>query len=276
MIDYDYSGWALLSDMDCTLIDSRGETSPENKEAIRYFQARGGVFAISTGRSQHCLSHYLDGIETNGPSVLYNGGAVYDLREKKFLLKNPLDKQAVLPIIQMALRDFPGVAMELYTSEMLHVLSGNPAIDPAIAREHFDVRLSRAEDLMNEDWPKAMICCEDTELLAAAAKAVAAADAGNKFELFYSGSIYFEILDRGVSKGSALRQIAAMPKYHLRRFAAIGDHDNDAYMLRAADFGIAVANASPDCLAAAQAVTVDNDHHALANAIYNILPKANL
>ena len=274
MTDHEYSGWFLLSDMDCTLIDSRGETSPENKEAIRYFQDRGGIFAISTGRSQHCLSHYLDGIATNGPSVLYNGGAVYDLRERRFLIKNPLNKQAVLPIIRMVLRDFPGVAMELYTSEMLHVLSADTDTDPAIAREHFDVRRSRAEELLDEDWPKAMLCCENTELLAAAAKAVAAADTENKFELFYSGSIYFEILDRGVSKGSALRQIAAMPQYHARRFAAIGDHDNDAYMLRSADFGIAVANASPDCLSAAQAVAVDNDHHALADAIYNILPKA--
>ena len=274
MKDNDYSSWFLLSDLDGTLINSQGETSAENKEAISYFQAHGGLFAISTGRSQHCLSHYLDGIETSGPSVLYNGGAVYDLQNRKYLVKNPLDQQAALPVIEMVLRDYPNVVMELYTSEMLHVLSGDRIADPAIDREHFDIRYSRAEDLLNEEWPKAMLCCEDADLLDEAARGVAA-DGGNKrFELFYSGAIYFEILNHGISKGSALSQIAAMPAYQGRRFAAVGDHDNDAYMLRAADFGIAVANASQRCFKAAGAVSADNDHHALADVIYNILPNA--
>ena len=45
-----YDQAAILTDLDGTLFDSRGEVSKETRAAIREFIAGGGLFAASTGR----------------------------------------------------------------------------------------------------------------------------------------------------------------------------------------------------------------------------------
>ena len=49
---------------------------------------------------------------------------------------------------------------------------------------------------------------------------------------------------------------------------ALGDHDIDAPLLRAAGLGIAVGNASPIARAAADEVTASCDEDGVAHAIY--------
>ena len=55
------------------------------------------------------------------------------------------------------------------------------------------------------------------------------------------------------------------------QIAAFGDGDNDADMLAYVGCGIAVANASPACLAAADVVTVHHREDGVAYGIREIL-----
>ena len=78
----------LFSDMDGTLLNSGGKVSAANAEAIREFQAAGGRFAVATGRSELITLPCLDGVEPNFPCILFNGAAVYDFGEKRFLMNS--------------------------------------------------------------------------------------------------------------------------------------------------------------------------------------------
>ena len=46
-----FDGVLLASDMDYTLLNSKGELSPESRKSISYFMENGGLFTIATGRS---------------------------------------------------------------------------------------------------------------------------------------------------------------------------------------------------------------------------------
>lgn len=271
-MNYDYSNWFLLSDMDGTLINSHGVTPEENRAAIDFFVRNGGTFGVSTGRTQNFLAGYLEGVAVNGPSILYNGGVVYDLAARSVVAKWPIVREPALPIIEMLLRDFPRVAVEIFTAGMIYMISDPSVADPAVVKDAREFRHSCAEELMGLEWIK-IVLCADHGTLSEAAAAVDAMGAKNHYETFFSGNTYFELLDVGISKGSALSAIAALPQYRGKRFASIGDHNNDAYMFRAGDLGIAVANASPECLAQADVVTVDNDSFAVAEAIRRIIPE---
>ena len=48
---------------------------------------------------------------------------------------------------------------------------------------------------------------------------------------------------------------------------AVGDSGNDLTMVQLAGLGVAMANATPDVLAAADVVTGDNNHDGVAQAI---------
>lgn len=52
--------------------------------------------------------------------------------------------------------------------------------------------------------------------------------------------------------------------------SSIGDYNNDVAMLKRAGVGIAVSNASPAALKAADYVTVSNEDHAIARVISDL------
>ena len=66
------------------------------------------------------------------------------------------------------------------------------------------------------------------------------------------------------------KKLSEYLKLDIGRIIAVGDYNNDVDMLRSAGCGIAVANASPEALAAADAVTVSNEEHAIARIIYDL------
>ena len=71
----------------------------------------------------------------------------------------------------------------------------------------------------------------------------------------------------GVNKGRALVALAETLGYRRENVMACGDSDNDLAMIRMAGLGVAMGNAEPEILAAAAAVTDDNDHDGVAKAI---------
>ena len=75
-----YDGYLFLSDMDGTLT-YRDHVSPENQEAIRFFQKEGGIFTIATGRPPMYIRRFLDQVEPNSYVVAVNGAVIYDLKE---------------------------------------------------------------------------------------------------------------------------------------------------------------------------------------------------
>ncbi len=59
---------------------------------------------------------------------------------------------------------------------------------------------------------------------------------------------------RSVNKGTGLAEVAAMMGLEPGDFAALGDSENDLHMFKAAGMGLAVGNATPEVMAAADYV----------------------
>jgi hydroxymethylpyrimidine pyrophosphatase-like HAD family hydrolase len=90
------------------------------------------------------------------------------------------------------------------------------------------------------------------------------------FDYIRSEKSLYEILPKGVSKGTVLPRLAEHLGIDMRRTVAIGDYDNDVSILRAAGLGIAVANATASAKEAADLITVSNEEHAIAKIISDI------
>src|SRR5574344_1117229 len=90
-----FNGLLLVSDFDNTLVYTEEAlqkcvdmppVSDENRAAIEYFMANGGIFSVATGRAKPAFETVVDGIPMNGPTVLFNGAAIYDFSRKKYLV----------------------------------------------------------------------------------------------------------------------------------------------------------------------------------------------
>lgn len=113
--------------------------------------------------------------------------------------------------------------------------------------EKFSVMYPKVE-LRDEAWRAVLAACPDVE---------ATSSLGSNIELNAPG----------VTKGSGL--LALAEKLGLRRdqVMAVGDSGNDLSMIENAGLGVAMGNATPEILAAADAVTADNNHDGVALAI---------
>jgi Cof subfamily protein (haloacid dehalogenase superfamily) len=82
-----------------------------------------------------------------------------------------------------------------------------------------------------------------------------------------------DIMAAGVSKGNAMLQLARLIGVQPDQIVTLGDHDNDASMLRMSGLGIAMGNATPLAVAASQIQTLSHDLSGVAEAIRRyILP----
>ena len=90
------------------------------------------------------------------------------------------------------------------------------------------------------------------------------------FDFIRSERTLFEILPKGIGKGKAVEKLAEHLGLDICKTVAIGDYNNDISMFRAAGLGVAVSNACPDALAAADCITVSNEEHAVAKVIEDI------
>ena len=76
-----------------------------------------------------------------------------------------------------------------------------------------------------------------------------------------------EINARGVTKGRGLLVLAETLGLSRSQVMACGDSGNDLTMIQNAGLGVAMANATPEVLAAADFVTASNNEDGVAKAI---------
>ena len=92
----------------------------------------------------------------------------------------------------------------------------------------------------------------------------------NNFDFIRSEKTLFEILPKGISKGTSITKLCKHLNLDVSRTIAIGDYNNDVPMFYEAGVGIAVSNACKDALKAADFVTVSNEEHAIAKVICDL------
>ena len=85
----------LITDLDGTLLPSSKEISAADAAAISQFRAKGGKFAIATGRTLQAAQRYLNKLKPNIPVILFNGAAIYDPVTEKWLYTEKLPADAV-------------------------------------------------------------------------------------------------------------------------------------------------------------------------------------
>jgi len=91
--------------------------------------------------------------------------------------------------------------------------------------------------------------------------------ASSRATVTHSGSHFVEVMAPGVSKASMLQDYCATLGIAAAEVIAFGDMPNDLPMLHWAGCGVAVANAHPEVLAAADLVTRSNDADGVALAL---------
>lgn len=248
-----FNGLLLVSDFDNTLVYTEEAlqkcvdmppVSDENRAAIEYFMANGGTFSVATGRAKPAFETVVDGIPMNGPTVLFNGAAIYDFSRREYLVTAFLPDD-VRPRIEEVVTDLPQVAVELYHDDnTIHALNAND-----VTRRHMHITHAPTIEVGSMDQvpapiSKALFSTEEAHLPELLAY-LKAQPWYNDYELVPSAVTLVELTAKGANKGGMVSRLAQLLGVRRENVLCVGDHANDVSMLTWAGEGYAPANAIP-------------------------------
>lgn len=248
-----FDGLLLVSDFDNTLVYTEEAlrlcvdmppVSDVNRAAVEHFMAEGGIFSIATGRAKPAFETVVDGIPMNGPTVLFNGAAIYDFRQRKYLVTAFLP-DTVRKHITQVVTALPEVAAELYHDDnTIHALNAND-----VTRRHMHVTHSPSIEVDSiEQVPspisKTLFSTEEEHLDALLAY-LKAQPWYDDYEVVPSAVTLVELTAKGANKGGMVQRMAALLGIQQENVICVGDHANDISMLTWAGEGYAPANAIP-------------------------------
>jgi Cof subfamily protein (haloacid dehalogenase superfamily) len=252
-------------DLDGTLIGRDLTLSARVREAVARMQQAGIAGCLVTGRMYRAALPYARELELDAPLICYQGAAVIDPSTDEILRHSALDNAVVRELAATAEAD--GMHLQLYRNDEYYCEQRNrfSNLYASLARTEPVIVASLREAFAYSPATKAVIVADAAD---AERYAVALAQ---RFEgrAYVTRSLpeFVEILDPSVDKGVAIGVVAARLGVPMDRVAAIGDSWNDAPLLEAVGFGIAMGSSPPELRAIAKAVVADVAHDGVAEAL---------
>ena len=270
-----FDGVLLASDFDNTLIYTEdalraGAPAPplpeQNREALTYFMAQGGRFAISTGRALAAFLKYAELVPMNAPGVVCNGAALYDFETGEYLETSLLD-QSALERGQAVLDRFPAAAVEAYhIGNVIHAVHPN-----TFTRRHQHltrVAVTEAPSLLSVPLPLGKLLFEaEHDTLEEIVAFLRERGWDGDYELIFSGQTLLEMTVKGANKGGMVRRLAGRLGISMEHVYCVGDEANDVSMLTAAREGFAPANCVPLVRNCGATIVRDAREGALADVV---------
>lgn len=249
-------------DVDGTLVGRSGQVPDVIWELAAQARAKGIHLALCSGRPAFGrAAEYARRLDDDGWHIFQNGASVVNLATHQSR-STPLPEGSVRGLISLARES--GQVLELYSDDDYAVES-----ESAWAREHAELLglpfqprpyetlsppLVRAQWVVSPEDAKKIVAPPDLEM----------ADSSSPL---MPGVRFIGMTRQGVSKGTAMREIAAAYRVDMRDVMYIGDSGNDLSALRVVGHPIAMGNADPQVIAAAQRTVGHVDEAGLADAL---------
>lgn len=284
----------IAIDLDGTLLNSYGEITQKNKEAIRYALDKGVEVVLASGRDPKTMEKISGELEIKNYLIAGNGASVYDIKEEKNIYENFLGVEKALEIIKICKEN--SIFLSIYTTEgiITEVLKYNIKVfnnentnKPNAKRTNIEI----VKDIYNyvyDNTPnilKIIICDEskiifnniiekmkkvkDVEVLDVehmSKKIIRIGTEEHGVEYFYT-----EVTNKDANKWSAIQFLIEKLKIKEKEVICMGDNMNDLTMVQKAGLGIVMKNSALEKQGVGDYITEDNNTDGVGNAIYKYI-----
>lgn len=281
----------LAIDLDGTLLDSYGQISQKNKQAVQKAVQKGVEVVLTSGRGAKSVENLANEIGANHYMICGNGSMIYDFKENNLIYENFLSQKKVLQLVQICEEN--SIYYSIYTKDSIITKNLNynvlfyhheNANKPDSKKTHihlieniYDYILNREE----KDYIKMCICDDNNIIFQGITKKlknvkyVDVLDVGHmsrkilKYgtEEFSMEYFYTEITSQNVDKWTAISYLIEKLGISKEDVIAIGDNINDKTMLENAGLGVAMENSAPYIKEMAKKVTSSNNEDGVAKII---------
>ena len=255
----------IMTDIDGTLVTDQKQILDCDMEAIDHFRKGGGTFTLATGRGYSMAKPIADRIALDVPAVIFNGSAVYDFSQSKFLWHSTLGNNAK-QVLKKILDQFPDMGCEVLCAEEVYVPAMNEVERQHLAYENVTPILCDVDDIPG-DWLKILLAYPPSQIQALIDFVHEHSDYMNDCHWVRSEIHYFEMLPEGVNKGSGFKRLLDILDRPNVFTVGVGDYNNDIELIRDASLGVAVASAQDAAKNVADLIVCDNNSGAISEVI---------
>lgn len=267
----------IALDLDRTTLNEHACLSEGNRNALEYAISKGVHIVIASGRGFASLPEDVLSISGIEYAITSNGASVYHVPTGKRLMSYTLEPNSVREIL--TLTDGMHLAYEAFIDGVAFAQKDyveNPGFyGAANATQYIQSTRTPVSDFQNFMLQHSHEL-ESIDLVVSSEeqKSLLWTLLQKRIPSIYVTSSVHQLLElshRDAGKHSGVRYVAEQLGLSPTQIAAFGDGDNDADMLSYVGCGIAVENASPSCLAAADFVTAHHRDDGVALGIREIL-----
>ncbi len=228
----------LVSDIDGTILGSSNEITPEVKNAIIEANKKGLKIVIATGRMHNATTYITQELKLSTPVISYQGAIIRD--NQKLYQCISIEKKLAYEIINR-LRKYEE-HINVYTENDLYVENVSDRLLNYAEVRHINYKkVDRFEDIYDKEILK-IITITNTPEKNNQIKDEMSKIYGNTLNIVKSTDIYCEFVNKYADKSYALKYLSNLWNIPIEEVIAVGDQENDICMIKAAGFGVAMAN----------------------------------
>ena len=281
----------IAIDLDGTLLNSYGEITIKNKEAIKYALDKGVEVVLASGRDPKTMEKIGFELGIDKYLIAGNGANVFDIKGQENIYENFLDLEKALKIIKICKEN--SIFFSVYTTEEIiteginyniKVFNNENNFKPNKKRTNIDI-VKNIYEYVEEKKPNILIiiiCDEnkiifnniiekmknvrDVEVLDVehmSRKIIRIGTEEHQIEYFYT-----EVTNKNANKWTAIQFLIQKLNIKDEEVICIGDNMNDLKMIEKAGLGVVMKNSALEKLEIADYVTEDNNSDGVGNAIY--------
>jgi Cof subfamily protein (haloacid dehalogenase superfamily) len=230
----------------------------------------GAQFVLATGRPPRWVPPVVEQLGFAPMAVCANGAVIYDPQTDRIVSANTLLPDALGELAEIANRVIPGAGLAVERVGTSAHDAATPQFVSSPGYEHAwlnpDNTEVSVEDLLSQPAVKLLVRkagARSSDMAAALVEHV-----GLLGDITYStNNGLIEVVPVGISKATGVEQLAGPLGLSAVDVVAFGDMPNDVPMLSWAGRGVAMGNAHPEALAAADEVTVTNADDGVARVL---------
>ncbi len=263
----------LFLDMDGTVLTDEKTVTSRTRTALRAAQEAGVKLVVATGRTLKIAPPIIHELEFDY-AIVSNGASIYDLKTGERVYHNAFRSESARVLYDLVKDECNFIEFfadgEILLSKAAHELINVREI-PAWHKKYFTENKTpiweSEEAYLAAGAPgleKIGLVRYNTEILNRIRPKL---EATGLFNITGSIRRSMEINDKTCSKGVAITELCSRLGIDIARAVAVGDSSNDVAMLKAAGCGVAMANAKPEAMAAADYITTSNNEDGVAKFI---------
>lgn len=261
----------LALDVDGTLTTSKKTISKKTKEALLWAQEHGTRLLLVSGRPTHGMRPLAEELHMKnygGILLSYNGGEATELANGNVLYEYALPRHRIGEIYRLA-KEYD-VNLTTYENDTI-ITESEEGEFLKIDLKVNGMRLRLVDsfpDYVTFPVPKCLMLGSPQHIAKIEPLVRAALPTLN---VFRSEPFFLEIMPKGLDKAASLQRLLPLLGYQKEELIACGDGFNDATMIAFAGLGVAMGNARPPVLEAADYVTASNDEDGVAQVVHTFL-----